>query len=146
MRVELESGIQLHVHTAGEGEPTTLLIHGWAVSGRVWRPILDRWPAGAGKVLAPDLRGTGWSSKPREGYGIDDYAGDIVRLIDTLGLRDLALVGHSMGGTIAQRVALALPRRARSRPRSTGRGSSRRRRTATARRPRGRPAAARRPG
>ncbi|MEZ4452927.1 MAG: alpha/beta hydrolase, partial [Nannocystaceae bacterium] len=81
-------------------------IHGWAVSGRVWKPILDRWPAGAGKVLAPDLRGTGWSSKPREGYGIDDYAGDISRLIDTLGLRDLALVGHSMGGTIAQRVAL----------------------------------------
>lgn len=107
MRVELGSGIQLHVHSAGDGAPTTLLIHGWAVSGRVWRPILDRWPAAAGKVLAPDLRGTGWSSKPREGYGIDDYAGDIVQLIDTLGLRDIALVGHSMGGTIAQRVALA---------------------------------------
>lgn len=106
MNVELATGIRLNVYERGEGTPTFLLIHGWAVSGMVWEPILDRWPAGRGRVLAPDLRGTGFSDKPREGYGLDDYSGDIVALIDKLGLSDVVLVGHSMGGTIAQRVAL----------------------------------------
>lgn len=114
MNIELPTGVRLNVHERGQGAPTYLLIHGWTVSGLVWEPILDRWPAGAGRVLAPDLRGTGFSSKPREGYTLDDYAGDVVALIDALALTDLVLVGHSMGGTIVQRVALERPDALRS--------------------------------
>lgn len=108
-RVTLANGTSLHLRECGEGSPTTLLIHGWAVPGTVWEPVMARWPAGAGRVLAPDLRGTGFSSKPREGYTLEDDVGDILALIDELKLSDFVLVGHSKGGTIAQRVALARP-------------------------------------
>jgi non-heme chloroperoxidase len=114
MNVELSTGVRLHVRERGQGAPCYLLIHGWTVSGAIWDPILERWPATAGRVLAPDQRGTGFSSKPRDGYTLDAYAGDMVALIDQLGLSDVVLVGHSMGGTIAQRVALERPAALRS--------------------------------
>jgi pimeloyl-ACP methyl ester carboxylesterase len=99
----------LHLRDGGQAEPTTLLLHGWAVPGVVWEPVVARWPAHAGRLLVPDLRGTGWSSKPREGYSLADDTRDVVALIDALGLKDLVLVGHSKGGTIAQLVALERP-------------------------------------
>lgn len=108
-RINLANGTSLHLREGGEGSPTTLLIHGWAVPGTVWEPVLARWPAAAGRVLAPDLRGTGFSTKPRDGYALEDDVADVVALIDELGLKDLVLVGHSKGGTIAQRVALERP-------------------------------------
>jgi len=109
MRVDLPSGIHLNIHTRGGGDRTALLIHGWAVCGDIWSPVLDAWPADGPRLLAPDLRGTGWSSKPVDGYTLDNYAADIIALIDKLELRDIVLVGHSMGGTIAMKVALARP-------------------------------------
>lgn len=108
-RITLPNGISLHLREGGQGSPTTLLLHGWAVPGDVWDPVLARWPDNAGRVLAPDLRGTGWSSKPREGYALEDDVQDVVALIDALGLKDVVLVGHSKGGVIAQRVALERP-------------------------------------
>lgn len=109
MQLRLDDSNHLHYHTAGSGDRTTLLVHGWAVSGRVWDEIVARWPEGAGKLVVVDLRGAGWSSKPRGGYTIDRHAQDIAALIDHLGGADINLVGHSMGGTIAMRVALERP-------------------------------------
>ena len=108
-RIDLANGSSLHLREGGEGSTTTLLIHGWAVPGTVWEPVLARWPASAGRVLAPDLRGTGFSVKPREGYTLDDDVADMLALIDALQLSDLVIVGHSKGGAIAQRIALARP-------------------------------------
>ncbi len=108
-RIELPHGMTLHLREGGEGKQTTLLIHGWAVPGVVWEPVLSRWPESAGRVLAPDLRGTGWSEKPREGYTLEDDVKDVVALIVALALTDLVLVGHSKGGAIVQRVALERP-------------------------------------
>lgn len=107
MHVDLPGGIHINLHSRGRGERVALLVHGWAVSGDIWAPVLEGWPDDGPRLLAVDLRGTGWSSKPRGGYTLDAYAEDVVGVIDSLGLRDLVLVGHSMGGTIAMRVALA---------------------------------------
>ncbi|MCA9682437.1 MAG: alpha/beta hydrolase, partial [Myxococcales bacterium] len=109
-RVALPGGVDLFLRELGEGEPATLLIHGWAVPGTVWDPVLEHWPAAGGRVLAPDLRGTGWSSKPREGYALADDVADVLALIDAIDAPGgLNLVGHSKGGLIAQRVAIERP-------------------------------------
>jgi pimeloyl-ACP methyl ester carboxylesterase len=109
MQVILSQDHHLHVRALGEGSPTVLLLHGWAVSGRIWDPFVEHWPLEAGRLLIPDLRGTGWSAKPHKGYSLDDYTSDVVKLIDEFHLNDIVLVGHSMGGTIAMRVALERP-------------------------------------
>ena len=113
MDVRLSGTHHVHVRSAGDGKPTFLLVHGWAVSGHIWDTLVDHWPAGAGQLLMVDLRGAGWSSKPREGYTLDDYAGDLVNVVDhltgELKLSDIVLVGHSMGGQLAMRVALERP-------------------------------------
>jgi pimeloyl-ACP methyl ester carboxylesterase len=106
MHLELSTGVGLHVRDQGRGAPTYLLIHGWAVSGAVWDSLAQAWPDDAGRLLIPDLRGAGFSSKPRTGYTLPQYAADVIEIIDRLELTDVVLVGHSMGGTIAQWVAL----------------------------------------
>lgn len=110
MQVKLDGRVTLNVRSKGDGGPDVVLLHGWAVSSEVWHSVFERWPeSGAGRLLAVDLRGTGWSDKPETGYSLDDYAGDISALIDALDLKDITLVGHSLGGVIAQRVALDRP-------------------------------------
>jgi non-heme chloroperoxidase len=105
----------LYVRSVGEGDPTLLLLHGWAVSGAVWDQLIRHWPATGGRLLVPDLRGSGRSARPERGYSLDDYTQDIVKFIDAFMQAEhekpptLVLVGHAMGGTIAMRVALERP-------------------------------------
>lgn len=109
MNIKTSDGNHVHVQEKPGHGPPTLLIHGWAVPGAVWRPIVERWPADAGPLFVIDQRGTGWSSKPDSGYTLENYASDVVAVIDHLGLQNLKLVGHSMGGTIAMLAALQRP-------------------------------------
>lgn len=92
----------------GRGVPVVLL-HGWALSSFVWQPLFERW-LGDERLLAPDLRGTGFSEKPAEGYALPDYGRDVIALLEALP-GPAVLVGHSMGGLIAQWVALEAPER-----------------------------------
>lgn len=112
MEVSISQDHYLYVRSVGEGGPSVLLLHGWSLSGRLWDELIARWPArGKGTLLIPDLRGTGWSAKPATGYSLAEYCQDIAELIDRLAVKDkdLVLVGHSMGGTIAMQVALQRP-------------------------------------
>ncbi len=65
-------------------------------------------------LVGVDLRGRGDSDKPESGYGLDAHAADVVRVLDHLGLRDAVLAGHSMGGFVALKTALAYPERVRA--------------------------------
>jgi pimeloyl-ACP methyl ester carboxylesterase len=111
-RVDL-GDVSLHVIEAGEGGTPVLLVHGFtADSGEVadvLTPLAERgWHA-----VAPDLRGHGHSDRPTDpdAYGFELMAGDVVALADDLGWERFALVGHSMGGAVAQVVALDRPER-----------------------------------
>lgn len=89
--------LQLHYQDFGKGRPV-VLIHGWPLSGRTWEPqIADLVDAGF-RVIAYDRRGFGASSQPWSGYDYDTLAQDLNELITELALKDVTLVGFSMGG------------------------------------------------
>lgn len=100
--------VRLHYVTAGSGFPVVLL-HGWPQSWYEWRHIIP----GLGerfRVIAPDLRGLGDSSRPADGYDKKTVGGDIWRLMrDVLGISEFYLVGHDWGGPTAYAVASAHP-------------------------------------
>jgi pimeloyl-ACP methyl ester carboxylesterase len=96
--------VRLHYVTAGSG-PAVVLIHGWPQTWYMWRHIM---PGLAEKyrVVAPDLRGLGDSSKPVLGYDKKTLANDIWRLMhDVLGEKRFFAVGHDWGGPTAYSLA-----------------------------------------
>ena len=98
----------LDFETSGSGATALLYLHYWGGSARTWRPVIDALPDDYLHV-AVDLRGWGDSPKPDAGYGLADMAADVLGVIDTLALERYVLVGHSMGGKVAQYVASDRP-------------------------------------
>jgi pimeloyl-ACP methyl ester carboxylesterase len=111
VRVDV-SGVGIEFEVTGEGRPVVLL-HGFPDSGRLWRnqvPAL----AGAGfQVIVPDLRGYGASDKPEatDAYVLPLLAGDVLGVLDELGLERAHLVGHDWGAALAWGVASLVPDR-----------------------------------
>jgi pimeloyl-ACP methyl ester carboxylesterase len=98
--------VRLHYVTAGAGFPVVLL-HGWPQSWYEWRKVIPGLAARF-RVIAPDLRGLGESSRPADGYDKQTVGGDVWRLVhDVLGLDAFYLVGHDWGGPTAYAVASA---------------------------------------
>ena len=110
---ELEhQGCHLHYELAGEGPPV-LLIQGVGVEGSGWRPqIADL--AGRHQCLSYDNRGIGRSQPAAGRLSIEQFAADAVALMDAAGWKKAHIVGHSMGGLIAQQIALTARERVRS--------------------------------
>jgi pimeloyl-ACP methyl ester carboxylesterase len=92
---------------AGDG-PVVVLIHGWACDRSFWDKQIAAL-SGVCRVIAPDLRGHGASSVPEDGYSLDRLSDDIRQLCQDLVPSPFVLVGHSMGGMVAQRYALDQP-------------------------------------
>jgi len=103
---------QLHGESVGEGSPTLLFLHYWGGSSRTWRGVSSRL-AGSYRCVAYEHRGWGRSGSPGSGFAIADLARDALAVIDALEPADVVLVGHSMGGKVAQAVAAHKPRRLR---------------------------------
>lgn len=100
--------VSIHVTQAGAGVPALVFLHYWGGSSRTWRPVIQRL-AGSARCVAIDHRGWGQSSAPGSGYAIEDLAADALAVIDALQLTDYVLVGHSMGGKVAQLLASRRP-------------------------------------
>ena len=94
---ENSGAIELYYEDHGMGKPV-VLIHGWPLSGRSWEKQIPVLLDAGYRVIAYDRRGFGDSSKPTSGYDYDTFAGDLHSLITELDLRDVTLVGFSMGG------------------------------------------------
>jgi pimeloyl-ACP methyl ester carboxylesterase len=96
--------IRLHYSSSGTGKPVVLL-HGFPETHRSWDLQREPLVAAGRRVITPDLRGYGKTELARAGYDLDSLAGDVVALIDELGVRSVDLVGHDWGGAIAWHVA-----------------------------------------
>jgi len=109
--VTLASGLTLSYADNGEASgPTVLMLPGPTDSWRSYQPVLDFLPDGV-RAIALSQRGHGESDKPETGYGVDDFAADVVSLLDALGIRRAVLAGHSGSCLVARRVALDHPSR-----------------------------------
>jgi pimeloyl-ACP methyl ester carboxylesterase len=102
--------VELALHERGRGKRTYVLLHGLGSDLRVWSAVLPMLAERA-RVLAVDLPGFGKSSKPDASYGLDWVGTQIIALLDREGIDRAVVFGHSMGGQIALRLALAQPDR-----------------------------------
>lgn len=94
---------KLHVDdTGGSGRPV-VLIHGWPLSGESWKYQVPALEAAGFRVVTYDRRGFGRSDKPLTGYDYNTLADDLQAVLTSLDLRDVTLVGFSMGGGEAAR-------------------------------------------
>lgn len=98
MPTYLSSGLQLNYDEYGQGAPLVLQ-HGFGQNAASWRFQAERL-ARHFKVIVPDMRGCGKSQAAEPGFGIADYAGDIVALLDHLELEKVHFSGWSLGGVI----------------------------------------------
>ena len=112
MPVARVRGAGLHYEQSGSGEPL-LLITGFAISAAVFEPVLPLY-AERFAVTTYDNRGAGRSSTARPGLSMGDLAADAVGLMDALGIESAHVYGLSMGGMIAQELALRFPHRVRA--------------------------------
>lgn len=112
--VTLRSGVQLRVAESGPaaGRPV-LLVHGWGACLYTYRYLIPAIARAGRRAVALDLRGHGLSDKPRgDGqYTAEALCGDVLALLDTLGAARADIVGHSLGGAVALRLALRNPDR-----------------------------------
>lgn len=86
-----------------ECKETILFIHGWPLSHKAYEYQVNEFSKKGYRCIAIDLRGFGDSDKPACGYSYNDFAEDVRSIIKALDLRDITLVGHSMGGAISIR-------------------------------------------
>jgi non-heme chloroperoxidase len=116
VQVALPGRVTLSVVEQGprDGLPVVLL-HGITDSWWSWAEVLPLLPS-TWRVLAPSQRGHGDSESPTaaSAYAVTEFARDVVALLDARGIDRAVVVGHSMGGTVAERVALLAPGRVRA--------------------------------
>lgn len=93
--------------TGDPGAPPLVLLHALGERGSDWAPILPAFAARY-RVCAPDLRGHGDTDWPGN-YSFQLMRDDVIGLLDHLGLREVVLVGHSMGAVVAYLVTIARP-------------------------------------
>lgn len=105
--VDTTTGVTLHYLETGTGRPVVFL-HGWAMSGRVWR--FQQALQDSARLIFLDQRGHGQSSAGA-GYSVQDYADDVASFFDRLALEDAVLVGWSMGVQVALQAFPALRER-----------------------------------
>lgn len=93
------NGSRIHYLVAGKGDPI-ILLHGYTETSHMWLPLIDKLSRDH-LVIAPDLRGFGESSLPKEGVTKAEQAQDVHALVTSLGLPSVKVVGHDIGLMVA---------------------------------------------
>ena len=100
-------GAEIFVRSGGSG-PVVVLLHGYTHTGDMWGPLAGEL-AKTHRVIVPDLRGLGRSSRPVDGYDKKTEAGDIRAVVLALGHDLAAVVGHDIGNMVAYAYAAQYP-------------------------------------
>ncbi len=116
MPFALSGRARIHYTAVGDDGPVVVLLQGLGLSSRFWFDVphaLATDPARRRRVIAIDNRGTGKSHRPRGVWTIASMADDVAAVLDDVGVKDATVCGISMGGMIAQHVAIRHPSRVR---------------------------------
>ena len=105
--VTAKDGVQIHYESRGSGAPALVFIHGWNCDRSYWSAQLPVF-ATTHQVVAIDLAGHGDSGINREDWSMANFGADVAAVADALKLKDIILVGHSMGGPVALEAARLL--------------------------------------
>src|SRR3954464_12028626 len=110
-RYELVDGLRLHYAEAGPADGEVVLLqHGWPQHWGSWHDLLGPCRARV-RVIAPDLRGQGWSQKPAGDYRKDALMRDLLGLLDRLGIERVRWIGHDWGAYTGMLASLRHPER-----------------------------------
>ena len=101
------NGIRMHYLESGQGAPV-ILMHGYAQNSHMWQPLM-RELAKTHRVVAPDLRGFGDTTKAESGYDKKSMAQDVHALAQSLGIKKTGVVGHDIGLMVAYAYAAQYP-------------------------------------
>ncbi len=97
-------------HVTSEPTSTVVFLHGFASSSEIWAPVIPHL-AKSHRVITLDLKGFGWSDRPRGDYSPEAQARLVLKLLELRGVERASLVGHSWGSSVALAMALAAPER-----------------------------------
>jgi non-heme chloroperoxidase len=95
--IKTRDGTEIYYKDWGKGQPV-VFSHGWPLNADAWDDQMKAVADAGYRAIAHDRRGHGRSSQPWDGYDFDTFADDLNDLIDALGVWDVVLVAHSMGG------------------------------------------------
>lgn len=101
-------------HRIGSGSHAVIALHGWFGSGAAWASLWPHLDQAAFSYVFPDYRGYGDRKTEPGEHSIAEAAGDAIELADELGFDRFSVLGHSMGGSVMQRVLADAPDRVRS--------------------------------
>ena len=99
-RIRAADGVRISYTSEGRGEPAIVFIHGWTCDKTHWRFQVPEFRQSF-RVVTIDLPGHGASSADRKSWSIDGLGADVAAVVRGLKLRQVVLVGHSMGGPVA---------------------------------------------
>ncbi|SMQ83655.1 2-succinyl-6-hydroxy-2,4-cyclohexadiene-1-carboxylate synthase [Bacillus sp. OV166] len=110
----VSDGIQYHVEVYGEGSIPLVLLHGFTGDSSTWTPFYDAWEKQM-KLINPDIIGHGKTESPDvlSRYQIESVAKDLKTILEHLDVKQVDLLGYSMGGRLALTFALLFPERVR---------------------------------
>lgn len=98
--------VEINYFQQGKGDTTLLFLHGWCIDGTYWKNQVDYFSKNY-NVYAIDLPGFGKSKAERTNWTIEEYANDVTAFIDTMNLKNVVIIGHSMAGEIMLQTALS---------------------------------------
>lgn len=101
-------GAKIHYKTSGNGNNNLLFIHGWGCDLNAWK-YQEAYFKSDARVILMDLPGFGKSSKQDREYTIDLFANSVIKVMDELQIKQVHLIGHSLGHPIVKRIAQLKP-------------------------------------